>query len=499
MAEKSDGGSIEITRRQTYLFANGCVSRSGRLPALFLALAFIAGCDRNPSVPVHSGLSIEGFNYAPFHLSRFSVSDEYGNKATGGGQPVPAFGASSRSCCFKLKGRVFTVKWDAYDPDKPISVLHREAAVYLLPSRAKHEGADGLLGVHFYPDNRVQLKYGSDTSGISAPNAEIDGRLSEVPKEEQLSRLTDHNPANYSLSDHQRRHWGLGSAALQEAMIVRAMITRMESMAIHAPDAFARFSVVTGTDWENKKTYKLSELITAYRQLVPHKTGPEVQAHVEVFLRWLAVRSQLPAFHKSTTGRTDEVWRQHLERTRKIHEAQEMYNAERRRVPSDLVAQGNALARLRASQEEQVLALPGATLELSRTRVTAWDRIAAHAAQELRRLPLQNGLKQSADRIRAIARDMEAPYSEDMEGAAKSIEASVMSQEALAFARAWKDSAEGQNPLSDEVMALFDILVHDTTRTQRLSPLLPSRLNFQAGPNNFGVSAKKTENKLHAP
>src|ERR1700684_3563286 len=86
--------------------------------ALLLSLTFITGCDEFSSVPTYGGLSTEGFNYTPYNLDRFVITDKYGNKAGGGGDLMPGSGQGSLSCCYKLKGTDFTVKWDVYDQDK---------------------------------------------------------------------------------------------------------------------------------------------------------------------------------------------------------------------------------------------------------------------------------------------------------------------------------------------------------------------------------------------
>jgi hypothetical protein len=91
-----------------------------------------AGCDVFSSEPTYGGLSIEGFNYTLYNLSRFVVYDKYGNTASGGGDLMPGSGQGSLSCCYMLKGADFTVKWDVYDVDDalknlyaPIKMIHK--------------------------------------------------------------------------------------------------------------------------------------------------------------------------------------------------------------------------------------------------------------------------------------------------------------------------------------------------------------------------------------
>lgn len=56
-----------------------------RVTAACLMLLSVSACGK--SEPTYSGISVEGFNYLPYNLSRFTVSDAFGNSARGrGGQ-----------------------------------------------------------------------------------------------------------------------------------------------------------------------------------------------------------------------------------------------------------------------------------------------------------------------------------------------------------------------------------------------------------------------------
>ena len=139
------------------------------LPLVLLA----AGCDVFSSEPIYSGLSIEGFNYTPYNLSRFVVYDKYGNTAAGGGGDLmPGSGQGSLSCCYRLKGTDFTVKWDVYDIDESLKnvypatqMIHKRTQVHFLPTKVG--GGDGarILGLHFYPDDHVEFELRNDLSG----------------------------------------------------------------------------------------------------------------------------------------------------------------------------------------------------------------------------------------------------------------------------------------------------------------------------------------------
>src|ERR1700730_14208557 len=87
---------------------------------LLLCALLGTGCDAFSSEPTYGELSVEGFNYTPYNLSRFVITDKYGNTAGGGGDLMPGSGEGSLSCCYTLKGTDFTVKWDVYDADEAI-------------------------------------------------------------------------------------------------------------------------------------------------------------------------------------------------------------------------------------------------------------------------------------------------------------------------------------------------------------------------------------------
>src|ERR1700722_7825405 len=90
-----------------------------------LSLVMISGCDVFSSEPTYGSLSIEGFNYTPYNLSRFVVFDKYGNTAGGGGGDLmPGSGQGSLSCCYRLKGTDFTAKWDVYDGDESLKNVY---------------------------------------------------------------------------------------------------------------------------------------------------------------------------------------------------------------------------------------------------------------------------------------------------------------------------------------------------------------------------------------
>ncbi|WP_051003509.1 DUF3304 domain-containing protein [Cupriavidus sp. BIS7] len=142
------------------------------------------GCDAFSSEPTYGGLSVAGFNYTPYNLSRFVVTDKYGNRAGGGGDLMPGSGEGSLSCCYKLKGTEFMVKWEVYDADEaikdlyaPIKKIHKETTVHLPPTKVNGGPGTRVLGLHFYPDDHVEFEFRTDLRGTRIFYAEIDDWL----------------------------------------------------------------------------------------------------------------------------------------------------------------------------------------------------------------------------------------------------------------------------------------------------------------------------------
>ncbi|WP_414440768.1 hypothetical protein [Burkholderia sp. 22PA0106] len=133
------------------------------------ARAFVAGammislsaCGK--SEPTYSGISVMGQNYLPYNMIRFTVTDAYGNKATGGGDDPPGGGGGGVTCCYSLKGTEFTVTWQYYDVDQwhtgDKKRFSAEANASLPPTKSPDHIGERLLEVHFFPDHHVELQF----------------------------------------------------------------------------------------------------------------------------------------------------------------------------------------------------------------------------------------------------------------------------------------------------------------------------------------------------
>ena len=152
--------------------------------ALLLSLTLISGCDAFLSEPTYGGLSIGGFNYTPYNLDRFVITDKYGNKASGGGDLMPGAGQGSLSCCYKLKGTDFTVDWYVVDQDEfmkdpygPLKKLHKVTSVHFPPTKLEGGAGTRVLGLHFYPDDHIEFEFRRDLGGTRIFYAKIDDWL----------------------------------------------------------------------------------------------------------------------------------------------------------------------------------------------------------------------------------------------------------------------------------------------------------------------------------
>jgi hypothetical protein len=104
-----------------------------------------------------------GRNYLPYNMSGFTITDAYGNKASGGGDDPPGAGGGSVTCCYKLKGTEFIVKWSYYDIDQRHKgnkhTFHAEAKVSMPASSIPDEIGSRIFEVHFFPDRHVEFQF----------------------------------------------------------------------------------------------------------------------------------------------------------------------------------------------------------------------------------------------------------------------------------------------------------------------------------------------------
>nr|WP_260433632.1 DUF3304 domain-containing protein [Burkholderia sp. Bp8998] len=127
-----------------------------------MMFASMAACSK--SEPTYTSVSTEALNYLPYNLIRFTITDQFGNKARGGGDLEPGAGEGSIACCYLLKGTEFKIQWTYYDaddwlPGEQVKKLQGEASVSLPPATVPDSVGSRILEVHFYPDRHVELSF----------------------------------------------------------------------------------------------------------------------------------------------------------------------------------------------------------------------------------------------------------------------------------------------------------------------------------------------------
>jgi hypothetical protein len=283
---------------------------------------------------------------------------------------------------------------------------------------------------------------------------------------------------------------------LNEAVSHGVMLDTMEDLAKWKPRVFQRFTLAKSIS-DGRASYKIGELIDAYRQMVPYVARLNFLEHMQVFLRWMAVRYQSPAFRATVTSRFDDLAARHREHLKERNDAEAAYIALRnQRPPADSVTLGKALARWQDSVMPEMFSNRDAGIEKARPSVGVWDRIQSESEELMRRESRQAGLQKSADLMREKAQDGSLPWDADPEFSASMIEAWMMTPEEEVLIQAWKMGLSGKNPLPPKVMALFDLLVHDTMLTSWHDHVLSSNLYFQTrAVDTFGTSDYVEEDK----
>jgi len=228
---------------------------------------------------------------------------------------------------------------------------------------------------------------------------------------------------------------------------------------------------------------------------VPYVKGLNFLDHMQVFLRWLAVRYQSPEFRESITSKTDEMKHIHQALRQKRIDAEAAYLAERDRRPTDSLAFNRAEARLLVARYAENMELRDTITELARPVVSVWERLESEAREQTERASRQASLKNSPPRIRTPDVGVFPP---GLGTSADLVEETTMSPEQIALVEAWKDGLSGRNPLPPKVMAFFDLLVHDTMLTSWHDHILASPLYFKIrATDTFGETDFKDEAREH--
>ncbi|OXI86386.1 hypothetical protein CFB50_17500 [Burkholderia sp. AU33423] len=271
-------------------------------------------------------------------------------------------------------------------------------------------------------------------------------------------------------------------------------IDSMELLYKYKPLTYQRFSLARRIS-EGGASYTMLELINAYQKIVPRKPGLDFQAHMQVFIRWIAVRYQSPAFRSSVTQEADRFKAEHQRLLKAKQDAQAAYDAERRRPFGSTKKLIEAQSRLDDANRAEDIALRKTRVELARPAESVWERLEREAAEMTQRAARQDSLKRAAERVKT---QRIQPWGTDVDTSVRVIEESLLSPDQVALAKVWSEAVAGKNPLPAEVMALFDFLVHDTMLTSWHDHLLSGPLYFQTrATDTFGTTDFAAEKKQH--
>jgi hypothetical protein len=285
---------------------------------------------------------------------------------------------------------------------------------------------------------------------------------------------------------------------LMEALKAGSAIDTMEDLKDKKPGTFQKFTIAQPIT-ANGKQYRIRELVDAYYALVPRKPGVDFLEHNKVFLRWIAARYRDPDLRRSLAEPVADWYQQMKDADRQRKEAKTKLNLELQRqgismrmLSSRPPADQATLRQLKADSDAAQKRYEGLIEEAPKDYTSVWTRLQSEADDMLLRASAQDGLKRSADLIRHS--ELISDYDKVL--SAKTVEAAMLSADEMALIQAWKEGVSGKNPLPPEVMALFDMLVHDTLLTSWHDHILAPSLYFRTRDKDvFGSTNYAKEDK----
>ncbi|EJO62603.1 DUF2235 domain-containing protein [Burkholderia multivorans] len=283
---------------------------------------------------------------------------------------------------------------------------------------------------------------------------------------------------------------------LLEALKAGSALLDMEMLAVRRPDVFSRFSIATPITYEGKQ-YKIKELVDAYRKIVPDTQGVNFLPHAEVFLRWIAVRYQDPDFRHSVTDPAIE-WRRDVEKA----------DYDRRDASAKLDWAMMGSKRMDTPEIRQLkLAKQAADKRYNdlwsnvppSNYTTVWERL-DNEAKEMTSKWEKMRPEYDAQQQRRVAQSFNRKLSYTPLFFAPAFAHHIeLNEDQIALVKAWQQAYAGKNPLPPEVMALFDMLVHDTLLTSWQDHVLAPSLYFRTRDKDvFGITHFDEEAKQRA-
>ncbi|PTX09322.1 hypothetical protein DBL07_03460 [Achromobacter mucicolens] len=302
-----------------------------------------------------------------------------------------------------------------------------------------------------------------------------------------------------------------------------AAMHSMESLAVRDLPLYRMLSLA-GSIEDEGQTYHVQELVDAYREIVKYEPGCDFVPHMEVFLRWLAVRYRDPVFR---AGMSDpaEAWI----KDRDFFTPEQELIEERRRLsmlPREELAKPQTTARARElealANERRERANASRGEAPPQRFLPLWERLEEEykgleeaerqdAATELRRQDME---RNQPEQLRTMERwKEESVVMENMRLGRKPGDPDYVQTLPDPFAdktanravqrrllTAWRDARDGKTQLPPKVMTLFDWLVHDAMLSSWPDHLLAStRMYFRVRDKDvFGKTDAKAEMEQRA-
>lgn len=309
-----------------------------------------------------------------------------------------------------------------------------------------------------------------DVTGV-APLGSLGTRasLSRVPLREMMNLALSHGAAIYSI----------------------------ETLAGRDPTLYRKLSLAAPIEDEGQ-SYFVQELVAAYRELVKYEPGCDFAPHMEIFLRWLAVRYQDPVFRAELSDPA-EAW---IKDRNYFTPEQELMEETRRlsKLPREELAKPETTARHRELEalveERRERAIASRGEAPPKRFLPLWERLEAEyksleaaeqqdAETELRRLDWE---KNAPDQLRTMemwdrqdeinAAILNGGKPGDGQAVQKAPDplADMKAERAMQkrLLTAWRDARDGKTQLPPKVMTLFDWLVHDAMLSSWPDHLLAS-------------------------
>ncbi|WP_296224968.1 phospholipase effector Tle1 domain-containing protein [Ralstonia sp. UBA689] len=291
---------------------------------------------------------------------------------------------------------------------------------------------------------------------------------------------------------------------LIEAVKAGTAMDTMEDLYVYKNKTFDKFSIAQPITYQGK-SYRLKELVDGYRTIVPRASGLDLVAHSKVFLRWIAVRYQDPKFRGSVTDPMAD-WEQ------QIKTAEQERRAAKSALDLEMQRQGVSMSMLssRSPQDQATLLQLKAQSDAAQRRYQAliatapkqdfssvWQRLDHEAADMTARWKKMEPEYEAEQREKSVYSFNRKPTYTPIIFAPAHVQHVDLTGEQIELVKAWQAGAEGRNPLSDQVMALFDMLVHDTLLTSWQDHVLAPTLYFRTrekdtfGTTNFGKEDKQ--------